>query len=256
MAKFCDQCGAELNKQTGFCPVCGGAPVNGEKPLEDVPLEPPVTAAGQRRASFCGKCGKPADPQTGYCAACGVMTRYAPVPAAKAAPQPPTRKIPKQKKKKRGRAVLWLVAIAAVLLAAAAVVGVLVHFGVADIPAVWLLEERMGISLYKKAIYDENSVLQGYEAHGYTDTSAPVIWQYNTEGQKVKTLYYENGTLRYYETYGYDSAGQMIRRSHYNSNGTQTGFETYEYDYGRQLIGICEYNKNGTLQATYWNRIG
>ena len=196
MANFCDKCGAELDERTGLCPVCAGAPVSGGI-LRDVPLEQPAPYVWKKRtARFCSRCGGPVDPQTGFCPACGVTSGYTPTPAEQPAPPPPQseekqppqieeqqtkqqtsgRQIPPQqsKEKKRGHAALWVVTIVSVLLAVAAVVGVLEHFQLVYIPAVEMLEERMGISPYEKAIYDENGVLQGYKTYGYGGFLAPV----------------------------------------------------------------------------------
>lgn len=290
MTKFCKKCGNLLDPQTGFCPVCGSAPVSGGI-LRDVPLEQPAPYVWKKRtARFCSRCGGSTDPQTGYCPVCGVMSQYTPPQTAQPAPQLPPQE------KKRSHAVLWIVTLAAVLLAAAAVVGVLEHFRIVNIPAVRKLEERMGIQPYAAdAIYDDDGALLGYEVYKdngdyvHYDASGALdfysIGKYDADGQLIEQRNYDgDGMLSYYETFEYDSAGRDIKYSWYNSDGTLEYYNTYEYDAaGRdvkwsyhdgdgvlysymiheynsagQRIRILEYDGDGVLQATYdddWNLI-
>ena len=159
-------------------------------------------------------------------------------------------------KPKKRHTALWIVlgAVAALLIAAA-VVGVLEHFRIVNIPVVRKLEERMGIRPYAEEIYDENGVLQGYEAR---KDNGDYTYEYDARGWRIKVNYYaDDGTLRGYDTYEYDSEGREIKECYYD-DGALSGYYTYEYDAKGQRIGIYEYDGNGVLQYTYdgdWNLI-
>lgn len=275
MAKFCSRCSA---------PVSGGI-------LRDVPLEQPAPYAHQKRtARFCSRCGSATDPQTGFCPVCGATSRYTPQqqPGQQPLPQTPGQPLPPQKKK-CGHAALWVVTTAAVLLAAAAIVGVLEHFRIVNIPAVRKLEERMGIHPYAaEAIYDDDGALLGYEVYKdngdyfyydaegaleycyiykYNAARQPTKWseydgdgtllsyslyEYDSAGREIKYSYYDgDGTLTGYATFEYDSAGQVIKENYYDSDGTLDYYYTYEYNSAGQRIRIREYDGNFVLQATY-----
>ena len=157
-------------------------------------------------------------------------------------------------KPKKRHTALWIVlgAVAALLIAAA-VVGVLEHFRIVNIPVVRKLEERMGIRPYAEEIYDENGVLQGYEAR---KDNGDYTYEYDARGRKIKVSWHE-GTRSGYDTYEYDSEGREIKECYYD-DGALSGYYTYEYDAKGQRIGIYEYDGNGVLQYTYdgdWNLI-
>ena len=99
-------------------------------------------------------------------------------------------------KPKKRHTALWIVlgAVAALLIAAA-VVGVLEHFRIVNIPVVRKLEERMGIRPYAEEIYDENGVLQGYEAR---KDNGDYTYEYDAKGQRIGIYEYDgNGVLQY-----------------------------------------------------------
>ena len=182
MAKFCGKCGAELNKQ-GMCPVCDSAPV---KP-EGKDGQP-----AKKKERFCGKCGGPLNLQTGRCPRCDGSEETA------GGATPP---------KKQHHTALLIGTIAAVLLAVAAVVGVLVHFGVLNIPAVAKLEENLGITPRPSA--DNTAV-----------TDQPV-----EENLVTRMDAYDAGdALIWYQTYTYDDMGQRSSVTSYDSAGNQTGY--------------------------------
>ena len=217
MAKFCGTCGAALNKQTGLCPVCGGAPVRGETPAEDAASRKAAPAASQRRSKFCGRCGSPTNPQTGFCPVCGAVTRYTPPEGSKNGGTSGSAE--KHTKGKKRHTALWIVlAVAAVLLAAAAVLGVLVHFGVVDIPAVAQLEERLGLT---PRAADAGSTGNTEDASDGTDGAV------DSQPEEIRRVvqmncYDANDVLRWYHTYTYDTDGEKSGGTSYDSQGNQT----------------------------------
>ena len=231
-------------------------------------------------ANFCDKCGAELDERTGLCPVCGGAPVRGETPAEGSKNGGTSGSAEKHTKGKKRHTALWIVlgAVAALLIAAA-VVGVLEHFRIVNIPVVRKLEERMGIRPYAEEIYDENGVLQGYEARkdngDYTyeydarGRKIKVSWhegtrsgydtyEYDARGWRIKVNYYaDDGTLRGYDTYEYDSEGREIKECYYD-DGALSGYYTYEYDAKGQRIGIYEYDGNGVLQYTYdgdWNLI-
>ena len=216
MAKFCGKCGAQLNKQTGLCPVCGSAPVNEERPEASRKVAP---VASQRRSKFCGKCGSPTNPQTGFCTVCGAVTRYTPPEDPGKWETPPNTE--EHPEKKQRRTALWVVlAAAAVLLAAAAAVGVLVRFGVVDIPAVAKLEERLGM-MPRTADADSPD--------GTADASGDAGGAADSQPEEIRrevrmNCYDANDVLQWYHIYTYDENGDRISAASYDSQGSQTSY--------------------------------
>ncbi len=246
MAKFCGTCGAALNKQTGLCPVCGGAPVRGETPAEDAASRKAAPAASQRRSKFCGRCGSPTNPQTGFCPVCGAVTRYTPPEGSKNGGTSGSAE--KHTKGKKRHTALWIVlAVAAVLLAAAAVLGVLVHLGVVDIPVVAQLEERLGLT--PRAKVEKSHQVVREEMHGEDgEVLSYSTYEYDDAGRKVKRLIYdENGALSVYDVYGYNSKGQLTKESRYDSNDAQESYGVYEYNDKEQQVKYSRYDKAGVL---------
>ena len=92
------------------------------------------------------------------------------------------------------------------LLAVAAVVGVLVHFGVLNIPAVAKLEENLGLNPRPSA--DKTTVDQPVEVNLVTRMNA----------------YDADNALIWYQTYTYDDMGQRASVTSYDSAGNQTGY--------------------------------
>ena len=200
MAKFCGKCGAALNRQTGHCSVCGGAPVRGEMPAE-----------GSKNGGTSGSAEK-------------------------------------HTKGEKRHTALWIVlAVAAVLLAAAAVLGVLVRFGVVDIPAVAQLEERLGLT--PRAKVEKSRQVVREEMHGEDgEVLSYCTYEYDDAGRKVKRLIYdENGALSVYDVYGYNSKGQLTKESRYDSSDAQESYGVYEYNDKEQQVKYSRYDKAGVL---------
>ena len=263
MAKFCGKCGAQLNKQTGLCPICGSAPVNEEKPEASRKVAP---VASQRRSKFCGKCGSPTNPQTGFCTVCGAVTRYTPPEDPGKWETPPnTEEHPKEKPR---RTALWVVlAATAVLLAAVAAVGVLVRFGVVDIPVVAKLEERLGLAPRAAGADSPDGTADASgDADGTADSPPEEI------RREVRMNCYDaNDVLQWYHIYTYDENGGLASETSYDAQGNQTGFVevkegfhwTYSYDTGevsdRGATVVREGNtetityEDGTLEIIIYN---
>ena len=138
-------------------------------------------------ANFCDKCGAALNQQTGQRPVCGAV--YAPPIQPKPVHPPVREDVPPVVKPKKRHTALWIVlgAVAALLIAAA-VVGVLEHFRIVNIPVVRKLEERMGIRPYAEEIYDENGVLQGYEAR---KDNGDYTYEYDARGRKIKVSWHE-----------------------------------------------------------------
>ena len=251
MAKFCGKCGAERNKQTGLCPVCDSAPAREEKPEVSQKVAP---VASQRRSKFCGKCGSPTNPQTGFCTVCGAVTRYTPPEESENWEIPSnTEKPPKEK---QCHTALWIVlAAVAVLLAAVAAVGVLVRFGVVDIPVMAKLEERLGLAPRAAgADSPDGTVDASGDADGTADSQPEEIRR-----EVRRNCYDTNDVLQWYHTYTYDENGEKSGATSYDSQGNQIGhvdigsytdfwwFDDGEID-GRQGTGVREGN---TKTVTY-----
>ena len=69
MAKFCAECGAQLEDDAQFCGSCGA----------------PVKESQQ----FCGACGAPVEPDAAFCGACGTPLQQPAAEAGKAADEEP-----------------------------------------------------------------------------------------------------------------------------------------------------------------------
>ena len=172
--------------------------------------------ASQRRSKFCGKCGSPTNPQTGFCTVCGAVTRYTPPEDLGKWETPPnTEEHPKEKPR---RTALWVVlAATAVLLAAVAAVGVLVRFGVVDIPAVARLEERLGLAPRAAGADSPDGTADASgDADGTADSPPEEI------RREVRMNCYDaNDVLQWYHTYTYDENGEMNGATSYDSQGNQ-----------------------------------
>ena len=168
-------------------------------------------------AKFCGKCGAQLNKQTGLCPVCGAVTRYTPPEDLGKWETPPnTEEHPKEKPR---RTALWVVlAATAVLLAAVAAVGVLVRFGVVDIPVVAKLEERLGLAPRAAGADSPDGTADASgDADGTADSPPEEI------RREVRMNCYDaNDVLQWYHTYTYDETGEINGATSYDSQGNQT----------------------------------
>ena len=160
----------------------------------------------------------------------------------------------KKKRKKIGRLIIGIVAVALLVPVVLCVIGAIpipaaIHniFVPQTIPEALREYEEAG-TLEK--LY-ENGNLSGYQVVAYReDGELDSVQIFDTAGNCVRNeLYNSDGTLLGYVLYEYDSDGNRTKDEYYDSDGILQYYTQNQYDSSEKLLREENYDSNNSLQS-------